>query len=127
MPTHKITLINSSQTPYVLNPTSSPLSVDLAAQRSNKYFAYGSVFPDVEKVVLEVDDNQSPLVTLAWVDSTNPYWGMTLVVGSTSYSVSVSGHATKFEFTLPSTGQLSTFQLSPANGAHELEVTVKRK
>lgn len=127
MPTHKITLINTSQNTYVLNPTSSPLSLDLAAQRSGHYFAYGTTFVDIDEVVLEADDNGSPVLTLDWVGSSNPYWGMSLIAGATSCTVTVAGTATKFEFTLPITGQVSTFQLSPSSGPYELEVKVKRK
>lgn len=126
MPTHKITLIDINQNTHVLNPTTSPLTLDLAAQRSSKYFAFGSTFADIDRVVLEADDNLSPVLTLDWVGSINPSWGMTLIAGATSCTVTVVGTATKFEFTLPITGQQSTFQLSPS-GAYELEVTVKRK
>ena len=127
MPTHKITLINTSQNTYVLNPTSTPLSLDLDAQRSSHYFAYGTTFIDIDRVVLEADDNQSPVLTLDWVGSTNPNWTMTLVAGSTSCTATVTGTATKFEFTLPVTGQQSTFQLSPPSSGYDVEVTVKRK
>jgi hypothetical protein len=126
MPTHKITLIDINQNTLVLTPTSSPLTLDLAAQRSSKYFAYGSTFTDIDEVVLEADDNQSPVLTLDWVGSTNPFWGMPLVAGTTTCTVTVVGTATKFEFTLPITGQQSTFQLSPS-AAYDLEVKVKRK
>lgn len=127
MPTHKITLVDTSQNTYVLNPTTSPAAVTLSAQRSGGYFDYGSTFANVAKVVFEVDDDQAAVLTLNWAGASNPNWGMALVSGTTTCSVAVVGSSTKFSFALPATGQQSSFRLTPTGGNHDIDVVVQRK
>jgi hypothetical protein len=126
MPTHRITLTNTSQNTHVLSPTTSPLTLLLDAQRSGSFFDYGSTFINVVEALLEVDDTQSPVLTLDWAGAVNPNWGMALVSGSTSCSIVVVGTSTKFTFTVPTSGQ-SEFDLTPGGAAGTIKVKIKRK
>lgn len=121
MPTHHIQLENTASATYDINPTTSPLSLTLSAQSSGTHFDYGTTFLNVTDVLLEVDDNQQPVLTLNWPGGSNPQWLFNRTSGTTSYTSTTSGNATKFTFEIPSVGRYSQFQLdSTGSDTHTL-------
>jgi len=127
MPTHHVRLENTGSNNYDLYPTTSPAAITLQAQQRGVYFDYGTTFTSVDDCLIEVNDAQPPILTLDWPGILNPSWGMQVVSGSTSCTVSTIGTATKFTFSVPAIGQMSSFQLTPTgSGDHKMTLTLRR-
>lgn len=127
MPTHHIQLTNTGNTNYDLYPTSSPASITLQAQDRGIYFDYGATFTSIDEVLIVLGDTQPPVLTLDWPGASDPQWGMQLLSGQTSCTVSTIGTSTKFTYSVPATGASSTFQLTPTGSSDKkLKVTISR-
>jgi hypothetical protein len=126
MTQHHIRLTNTAGLTYDLYPTTSPLAITLAAQASGTHFDYGTTFTNVTDVLLEVDNNRKPELTLNWPGGTDPQWSLTLVSGTTSYTSTNVGHSTKFTLDIPATGNSTSFTLSSgASYPQTLGVTIR--
>lgn len=127
MPTHHIQLTNTSGANYDLYPTTSPLTLTLAAQSLGTHFVYGTAFTNITDVLLELADNQPPVLLLTWPSGSNPQWTLRRTSGSTSYTSTTVGNATSFTFDVPAPGSYSTFELdSTGSDTHALGVAVRR-